>query len=159
MPSRAEAFLEQAVIKVIQSTPPVVLKETDCPALRNSAVAHCAAVWQMVHQTVLAKSKSDYCAERDAGPGRHSSAMTTSAPSSPAPATACSSVPSQKRLAASFFTPPRSPCHSSAEGQNPDPPRRMTPPLLPLLPQASEEKKVRSITATFTYPKQRTYNF
>jgi len=55
------------VIKAIQPIQSATLDEANSPALRNHAVAQCAAAWQRVYQAVLAKSKSDYAAEREAG--------------------------------------------------------------------------------------------
>jgi hypothetical protein len=46
---------------------PFVLEDADCPALRNHAVARCAAVWDKAYRAILAKSKNEYAAERDAG--------------------------------------------------------------------------------------------
>jgi len=49
------------------SSTPFALGDVDSPALRNHAVARCAAAWDKVYREAIAKSKSEFGSERDAG--------------------------------------------------------------------------------------------
>jgi hypothetical protein len=49
------------------SSTPFSLGDADNPALRNHAVARCAAAWDKVYRASMAKAKNEYAADRDAG--------------------------------------------------------------------------------------------
>ena len=56
------------MLEASESSPaPFALGDADSPALRNHAVARCAAAWDKVYRATMAKSKNEYAAGRDAG--------------------------------------------------------------------------------------------
>jgi hypothetical protein len=56
------------MLKAIEpSSTPLGLEDADCPALRNNAVARCAAAWGKTYRAIMAKSKSEHFAEVAAG--------------------------------------------------------------------------------------------
>ena len=56
------------MLKATVSSPTLfLLEDADCPALRNHAVARCAAAWYNVYRAAMYRSKNEHAAERDAG--------------------------------------------------------------------------------------------
>ena len=55
------------MLKAIQPSTTLRLEDLYYPALKNSAVALCACAREKVYQEVLAKTKQEYIAEREAG--------------------------------------------------------------------------------------------